>query len=179
MLLCPLVSEPRRCNPPPTARPSGSGFYAELCDLGSTCPSRFAYLISAGVISFLLAAVALVGLLQQLEALVGLNVYICAFLALWWGVTAGVASSPRTFAGGSLNVGLLAVWLAFLASIAAFVGAAASAGWFMGTGGGGRGEAAGGGRTSDDEADEEEPAVEGDKPRAGSVSTDGGVEQMA
>lgn len=152
------------------------GFYAELCDARSICSSRFAYLISAGVISTLLAGTALAGLVLRIDALARVTVYLCAFLALWWGVSAGVASSPRTFDGGSINIGLLAVWLAFLASIAATVGAAASAGWFAGTGGGGGG---GGRRTSsdrDEEEEEEEAVADDDKPRAGSVSTEGGVE---
>lgn len=158
---------------PPSATPSPphpcSGFYSELCDLAASCPSRIAYLISAGVISFLIAAVALVGLVQQIGALTSIIVYLCGFLALWWGITAGVASSPRTFNVGSLNIGLLAVWLSFLASMAAFVGAATSAGWFGGAAGGGR-------ASSERDNDEEEAVNDNDKPRAGSVSTDGGVE---
>ncbi|GAB0497761.1 hypothetical protein MMPV_009098 [Pyropia vietnamensis] len=149
------------------------GFYSEVCDFAGSCPSRLAFLISAGVISVLLAGVALIGLLQQINVLTDINVYICGFLALWWGITAGVASSPRTYGGGIINVGLLSVWLAFLGSIAAAVGAAAGAGWFMGAGGGvGGGE----GRAASEHDVEEEPVLDDDKPRAGSVSTDGDAE---
>eukprot|EP00168_Porphyra_purpurea_P008794 TRINITY_DN2128_c0_g1_i5.p1 TRINITY_DN2128_c0_g1~~TRINITY_DN2128_c0_g1_i5.p1 ORF type:complete len:233 (-),score=36.46 TRINITY_DN2128_c0_g1_i5:128-826(-) len=108
------------------------GFNSELCDFNDDCPSRIAYLVAAGVISFILTAVALAGLLLQIAALKRFMPFICGFLALWWGITAGVASSPRTYPYGTLNVGLLSVWLAFLAALVAAVGAAAEEGWISG-----------------------------------------------
>eukprot|EP00168_Porphyra_purpurea_P008793 TRINITY_DN2128_c0_g1_i4.p1 TRINITY_DN2128_c0_g1~~TRINITY_DN2128_c0_g1_i4.p1 ORF type:complete len:180 (-),score=61.30 TRINITY_DN2128_c0_g1_i4:280-819(-) len=139
------------------------GFNSELCDFNDDCPSRIAYLVAAGVISFILTAVALAGLLLQIAALKRFMPFICGFLALWWGITAGVASSPRTYPYGTLNVGLLSVWLAFLAALVAAVGAAAEEGWISGT------------RAAPAEAPSED--AEAGKARAGSESTEGEVQE--
>jgi len=108
--------------------------------MSSFCPSRIAYLIAAGVISTALTAVALAALLVPVAPLKAALPFLCAALAVWWGVTTGVASSPRTYPGGFLNVGMLSVWLAFVASLAAAVGSAAEAGWLSGLGGAAEGE---------------------------------------
>jgi len=141
-----------------------SGFNSELCAVLVDCPSRIGYLVAAGVISFILTGVALAGLLLHIGAIKGFMPFICGFLALWWGITAGVASSPRTYTGGVLNVGMLSAWLAFLAALAAAIGAAAEEGWFSGTG------------AAPVEATTEED-VEAGKARAGSESTEGEVQE--
>ena len=140
-----------------------SGFNSEFCDVLDDCPSRIGYLVAAGVISFILATVALAALLLHIEAIKNFMPFICGFLALWWGITAGVASSPRTYIGGVLNIGMLSAWLAFLAALAATVGAAAEDGWFSGT------SAAPVEATTED--------VEAGKVRAGSESTEGEIQE--
>lgn len=127
------------------------------------CPSRLAYLVAAGVISFLLTGVALAGLFLHIDAIKSVMPFICGFLALWWGITAGVASSPRTSGLNGINVGIVAVWLAFLAALAAAVGSAVEAGWISGDSG----------RSSAAVSDRD---VEAGKVRAGSESTEGDLQ---
>jgi len=104
--------------------------------MAGSCPSRIAYLVAAGVISTVITAVALAALLVPVAPLKPALPFLCAALAVWWGITAGVASSPRTYLNGFLNIGVASVWLAFVASLSAAVGSAAEAGWLSGQGGG-------------------------------------------